>query len=90
MLDAGAGAGQLEGVGAEDLAASSAAMIAGTVEPPAPGSVKRVPLSVRTVWILYGTAAIGRLRKSAAMRRVAFPCSSAKANLLVRSMATNR
>jgi hypothetical protein len=44
-----------------------------------------MPLSVRIVWILYGTAAIRAVRKVEAVTRFALSTSCTKANLLVKS-----
>jgi hypothetical protein len=46
-----------------------------------PDVVKCVPLSVSTLWILNGTAVTRRRRKSAAVLRATFSCTSTKANL---------
>jgi hypothetical protein len=46
-----------------------------------PDVVKWVPLSVSTLWILNGTAVTRRRRKSAAVLRATFSCTSTKANL---------
>ena len=52
MLDVVLGAGAFEGVGAEELACCDGFLDDGTAEPPAPGVVNWMPLSVSTVWIL--------------------------------------
>src|SRR3954465_11748602 len=85
------GAGVFEGMRAQTVSPRAiASLMSGGAEAVLPGVVKWVPLSVSTVCTRSGTAAIRWRRKSPAMRRVAFWCRSAKANLLVRSMATNR
>lgn len=90
VVDVGFGAGELEGVGAEKLSLLKSELDLGDCGASIAGVVKWTPLSVSTVWILYGTASIKALRKSAETRVVARSCSSTKANLEVRSMATNR
>lgn len=59
-----------------------ASLINGTADPPAPGVVNWIPLSVSTVWIRYGTASIRRSKKSREVAVLAVSCSSTKANLL--------
>src|SRR5262245_56478917 len=51
------------------------------------GKVNWIPLSVRTVRILYGTAAIRASRNAAAEVLAVFLTSCTNANLLVRSIA---
>jgi len=67
-----------------------ASSISGTAEPPAPGVVKGMPLSVEKVCPLFGTVSTRCCRKSPDSRVVAFSYSSTKANMKVRSIAMNR
>ena len=71
VIDVVLGTGELERMRPEDLAS----LIRGAAELVLPGVVKWVPLSVSTVWILKGTAAISARRKSPATRRVTFSCN---------------
>lgn len=64
-----------------------ASLVSGTAEPPAPGVVNWMSLSVSTVWIVQGTAKIKRRSNAPERAVVAFSCSSTKANVEVRSMA---
>lgn len=52
--------------------------------------VNRIPLSVRSVWILHGTAAFKATRKAEAGVLPILATSWTKVNLLVRSIATCR
>ena len=91
MIDAGPGAGEREGVGPEDLAGLERLADFRGRRPAGP----RIG-EVRGVVREDGMNAVGHGRdraargKSAATRRVAVGCNSAKANLPVRSIATKR
>jgi len=89
MVDVGLCAGQLERVAPYRRAGIQRALDAGAAEPPAAGVVKCVPLSVRTVWILWGTSWIRYRKKSPTTRRVAFACNSAQENFDVISIASS-
>jgi len=52
MLDIVPGAGILEGMRPEDLSVGDGLFDEGHADPPAPGVVHCMPLSVSTVWIL--------------------------------------
>jgi hypothetical protein len=71
VVDIGHGASELKGMRTELFSFRKACLMSGTTEPPAPGVVKWMPLSVSTMWILYGTVAINRRRQSPAVRCLA-------------------
>lgn len=52
VFDIIGGAGVFEGVGPDTFAIGDRFLISGTADPPAPGVVNWIPLSVSTVWIL--------------------------------------
>lgn len=52
MIDPGLRATQLEGMRPEEFPFCQRVPISGTADPPAPGVVNWMPLSVRTVWTL--------------------------------------
>jgi hypothetical protein len=90
MIDIVLSAGVFESVRPDGSPALRAALMSGVAELVLPGVVKWVPLSVRTVWTLWGTASISRRRKSPTVWRTTFSCSSTMANFDVQSIATSR
>lgn len=87
VIDLGLGAGELEGMGAEEFSALES-------EPDLCGSRTAIARRGEVDSVVgehgmdfVGTAWSSALRKSAATRRVAFSCTWTKANLEVRSIA---